>query len=183
MHDRDASDEALLRAHASGDPAAFEALFRRHHPALVRHLERMLRERAAAEDLAAESFVRLHRHAGRLRAGSMVRPWLCTIARNLASNRLRRERLRGWLPLGTLDGAAGVSSPSPVASAEHRIIRAFATLPVRQREVCSLRLVAGLELGEIADVTGVSLGTVKSRLFYGQRRLRALLADLDPADG
>lgn len=174
----DASDEALLGAHASGDSAAFEVLFRRLHPALVRHVERMLRERSAAEDLAAEAFVRLHRHAGRLRPGAAVRPWLYTIARNLARNRLRRERLRAWLPL---DGAGAVS-PAPVASPEDRIRAAFAALPVAQREVCSLRLVAGLELAEIADVAGVSLGTVKSRLFYGQRRLRALLADLDPGE-
>jgi len=182
MDTDDASDEALLRAHAGGDGAAFEALFRRLHPPLVRHLERMVRERAAAEDLAAESFVRLHRHAGRLRPGAAVRPWLYTIARNLARSRLRRERLRAWLPLGALDGARGVTSPAPAASAERRITAAFAALPVAQREVCSLRLVAGLELAEIAVVAGVSVGTVKSRLFYGQRRLRELLADLDPGE-
>ena len=61
-----------------------------------------------------------------------------------------------------------------------RVMAAFARLPLRQREVCSLRLIGGLTLEEIAKIAGVSLGTVKSRLFYGQRQLRDLLSDLDP---
>ena len=63
---------------------------------------------------------------------------------------------------------------------QRRVAAALAALPERQREACSLRLVDDLSLEDIARVTGASVGTVKSRLFYGQRRLRELLADLDP---
>jgi RNA polymerase sigma-70 factor (ECF subfamily) len=58
------------------------------------------------------------------------------------------------------------------------VAAAFAALPPAQRETCSLRLLAGLPLEEIARVTRVPVGTVKSRLFHGLRRLRAALAGL-----
>jgi RNA polymerase sigma-70 factor (ECF subfamily) len=60
------------------------------------------------------------------------------------------------------------------------VAAAFAALPAAQREACSLRLLGELSMEEIARVTSVPVGTVKSRLFHGLRRLRALLADLDP---
>jgi RNA polymerase sigma-70 factor (ECF subfamily) len=60
------------------------------------------------------------------------------------------------------------------------VAAAFAALPAAQREACSLRLLGELSVDEIARVTKVPAGTVKSRLFHGLRRLRALLADLDP---
>jgi RNA polymerase sigma-70 factor (ECF subfamily) len=171
------TDEALLAAHLAGDVAAFETLFRRWQPPLRRHLTRMLDDPATADDLVVETFLRLHRHRQRWRPGTPVRPWLFTIARNLARNRLRTQRLWGWLPLAT---AREDSQPPPVARDEirRRVAEAFATLPEAQREACSLRLAGELSLDEIAHVTGVPIGTVKSRLFHGLRRLRALLADL-----
>ena len=178
-------DEELLAAHRDGDPDAFEALFRRYQRPLFRHLRRMLDDAAAAEEIVIETFQRLHAHRDGLRPGAMVRPWLYTIANNLARNRRRRARLASWLPLAVLEVEPRIEEPvGEVGSAEdvqRRVTAAFAALPVRQREVCSLRLVADLPLDEIARITGASVGTVKSRLFYGQRRLRDLLADLRPA--
>jgi len=171
------SDEALLATHLAGDVAAFEVLFRRWQAPLRRHLSRMLDDPAAADDLVMETFLRLHRHCRRWRPGTPVRPWLFTIARNLARNRLRAQRLWGWLPLATVREQP---APPPEARDEirRRVAEAFAALPEAQREACSLRLLGELSLAEIAQVTGVPLGTVKSRLFHGLRRLRALLADL-----
>jgi RNA polymerase sigma-70 factor (ECF subfamily) len=137
----------------------------------------MLDDPAAADDLVVETFLRLHRHRHRWRPGTPVRPWLFTIARNLARNRLRAQRLWGWLPLAT---ARDRIVPPPAACDEirRRVAEAFAALPAAQREACSLRLLGELTFDEIAQVTGVPVGTVKSRLFHGLRRLRALLADL-----
>ena len=142
-----------------------------------RHLARMLDDPAAADDLVVETFLRLHRHRARWRAGTPLRPWLFTIARNLARNRLRAQRLWGWLPL------VGGERPArrrrrPDDEIRRRVAGAFAALPPAQREACSLRLLGDLSVEEIARVTRVPAGTVKSRLFYGLRRLRALLADL-----
>lgn len=174
------SDEALLEAWRAGDDSAFEALFRRWQNPLRRHLARMLDDPAAADDLTVDTFLRLHRHRDRWRTGMPVRPWLFTIARNLARNRLRAQRLWGWLPLGTVQDR---TAPPPRSDeTQRRVTAAFAALPPAQREACSLRLVADLPVEEIAHVTGVPVGTVKSRLFHGQRRLREQLADLEPEE-
>jgi RNA polymerase sigma-70 factor, ECF subfamily len=171
------SDEALFAAYQAGDAAAFEALFGRWQGPLGRHLSRMLDDPAAADDLVVETFLRLHRHRQRWREGTPLRPWLFTIARNLARNRLRAQRLWGWLPLAT---AGDRPAPAPPVDDElrRRVAAAFAALPAAQREACSLRLLGDLPVQEIARVTNVPVGTVKSRLFHGLRRLRALLADL-----
>jgi len=176
---REPSDEALFAAYRAGHASAFETLFERYRPSLGRHLTRMLDDPTAAEDLVVETFLRLHRHRERWREGTPLRPWVFAIARNLARNRLRSQRLWGWLPLGQADD---VEEPPPATSDEvrRRVAAAFAELPAAQREACSLRLLGELSLQEIARVTGASAGTVKSRLFYGLRRLRTLLADLSP---
>src|SRR5262245_51511787 len=106
------SDEALLRAWQAGDASAYEMLFRRWQGPLARHLTRMLDDAAAADDLVMETFLRLHRHRNRWRDGTPLRPWLFTIARNLARNRLRARRLWGWLPL---TAARRHSTPPPEA--------------------------------------------------------------------
>jgi RNA polymerase sigma-70 factor (ECF subfamily) len=136
----------------------------------------MLDDPAAAEDLVVETFLRLHRHRERWREGKPLRPWLFTIARNLARNRLRARRLWGWLPLASADDAP--APPPPDAEIRRRVAAALAALPAAQREACSLRLLGELSVEEIASVTHVPAGTVKSRLFHGLRRLRTLLADL-----
>jgi RNA polymerase sigma-70 factor (ECF subfamily) len=177
---REATDESLLTAYCAGDGAAFETLFRRYQAPLCRHLERMLADRAAAEDLVIETFYRLDRHRDRFRTGARVRPWVYTIANNLARNRRRRDRLVRWLPLGRTEPDPPPTGREDAGEIRRRVASALDALPPRQREACSLRLLGELDLEEIAQVTGTSVGTVKSRLFYGQRRLRELLADFDP---
>ena len=180
---RERSDETLFAAYLAGDGSAHEELFRRYQEPLCRHFERMLADRAAAEDVVIETFLRLHRHRHRFRAGTAVRPWLFTIARNLARNRLRARRLRRLLGADLTDAVAAPADPQSDPWARSRIATAFAALPARQREVCSLRLLGNFGLEEIATMTGASVGTVKSRLFYGLRRLRVLLRDLAPEGG
>lgn len=177
------TDEALCAAWIGGDEDAFAELFARWQTPLARHLERMLDDAAAAEDLVVETFFRLHRHRARVRRDAPLKPFVWTIARNLARNRIRAQRLWGWLPLASAEGERGHVGSVPAARDEVRVrvAAAFAALPAAQREACSLRVLSELSLEEIATVTGASVGTVKSRLFYGLRRLRELLADLDPA--
>jgi RNA polymerase sigma-70 factor (ECF subfamily) len=176
------SDEALVAAWLDGDERAFEMLFTRWQVPLARHLERMLDDAAAADDLVVETFLRLHRHRERVRRDVALKPFVWTIARNLARNRIRLQRLWGWLPLTSVEQER---NPAPaVGEGEEvraRVTAAFAELPLAQREACSLRIIGDLSLEEIAAVTGTSVGTVKSRLFYGLRRLRERLHDLDPA--
>jgi len=177
------TDEALFASWMAGDERAFERLFARWQTPLARHLERMLDDAAAADDLVVETFLRLHRHRARVRRDVPLKPFVWTIARNLARNRIRGQRLWGWLPLASVEQERVPFRPAPVARGElqARVAAAFAALPAAQREACSLRVLGELSLEEIAAVTGASVGTVKSRLFYGLRRLREQLADLDPA--
>jgi RNA polymerase sigma-70 factor (ECF subfamily) len=173
------SDEALLLAWQGGDASAFGALFGRWQAPLRRHLTRMLDDPAAADDLVVETFLRLQRHRDRWLPGTPLRPWLFTIARNLARNRLRAERLWGWLPLTSVREQAAPRQPvAGDGEIQIRVRAAFATLPPAQREACSLRLLADLPVEEIARVMRIPVGTAKSRLFHGLRRLRAELADL-----
>ncbi len=175
------SDEALFAAFRAGDPTALEIIFRRYQAPLGRHLARILDDPATAEDLVVETFLRLHRHRERWREGAPLRPWIFAIARNLARNRLRARRLWGWLPLS--DAPEIGTPPAEVRDdIQQRVAAAFAALPVAQREACSLRLLGELSLEEIARVTRAPLGTVKSRLFHGLRRLRVMLADLEPEE-
>ena len=173
------TDEALLLAWQAGDPSAFEALFRRWQAPLHRHLTRMLDDPAAADDLVVETFLRLQRHRTRWRPGTPLRPWLFTIARNLARNRRRAQRLWGWLPLSAAPPQTAAASETD-DGIRRRVAAAFAALPAAQREACSLRLLGDLSLEDIARVTRIPVGTVKSRLFHGLRRLRVLLADVEP---
>jgi RNA polymerase sigma factor (sigma-70 family) len=177
------TDERLFSAYLAGDASAHEALFRRYQEPLCRYLEQMLGSRAAAEDVVIETFLRLHRHRRRYRFGTAVRPWIFTIARNLALNRKRAERIQRLI--GMTPAGAPTSEPAPTGdpAVRSRMTAAFEALPPKQREVCSLRLLSELRLEEIARLTGASMGTTKSRLFYGLRRLRALLRDLAPEGG
>ena len=175
------SDEALFAAYRAGEATALETLFRRYQAPLGRHLARILDDAATAEDLVVETFLRLHRHQERWHEGTPLRPWIFAIARNLARNRLRARRLWGWLPLS--DARESVAPPvTGRDEIQQRVAAAFAALPVAQREACSLRLLGELSMEEIARVTRTPLGTVKSRLFHGLRRLRAMLADLKPEE-
>jgi RNA polymerase sigma-70 factor (ECF subfamily) len=176
------SDELLFVAYCQGDSAAFEQLFNRYQNRLCLHLERMLKDRNIAEDLVVETFLRLHRYRFQYRADQSLRGWAYTIARNLARSWLRRERIRQWMPLDIKDPALRIEPPAMSEDNEIRqqVQAAFARLPVRQREVCSLHLLGGLRLEEIAQIIKTPLGTVKSRLFYGQMKLRDLLVDLSP---
>ncbi len=176
------TDEILFTAYREGNTGAFEVIFSRYQDRLCQHMERLLNNQQAGEDLVIETFLRIHHHRSKYREGSNVRAWIYTIARNLARNWLKRKQILRWLPLTVNDPA--LSTPALERTEDNEIRRrvtaSFARLPFRQREVCSLRLLEELSLQDIKQIVGVSLGTVKSRLFYGQCRLREFLADLDP---
>src|SRR5262245_22600702 len=136
----EASDETLFAAWRAGDQSAFATLFRRYQGPLGRHVTRMLDDAAGAEDVVVETFVRLDRHRDRVRPGEPLKPLVWTIARNLARNRLRSQRLRAWLPLQAAEPERPVAPPGAEAEVRSRVAAAFASLPAAQREAASLRI-------------------------------------------
>lgn len=184
------SDERLMRRFQAGDARAFETLVRRHRAALWNFLLRHLRDRARAEDLLQETLLRAVKASGEWRDRAKVTTWLFTIARNLATDELRRAVHRSTEPLeGRGEDAprpidrAAADDPPPDAVAEAALLRprleaALAALPEEQREVFLLREQGGLGFREIAEVTGVPENTVKSRMRYALEGLRRTLATL-----
>src|SRR6266581_831025 len=148
------TDEDLFAAYRGGDQGAFVLLFRRYQGPLGRHLERMMDDRAAAEDLVVETFQRLHVHRDRLRDGAAIRPWVYTIARNLARNRHRRTRLARWLPLDVLDAARPASDPRPPGAEADHVGEHLAQCADCRETLAALELVWRTESGARPDLWG-----------------------------
>ncbi len=190
-------DEALVRRAQAGEIAAFNTLVLRHQDSVYGLALRFLGSREAAEDAAQEAFLRAYSSLGRFRGGK-VRSWLLTIVANLARDELRRRKRR---PQRSLEAERerfpdrpppepADDAPTPEEQAIVGLGRvelraelegALATLPDDWRMTVLLADVHGLPHNEVAAVTGVALGTVKSRLSRARGRLRdALLATREP---
>jgi RNA polymerase sigma factor (sigma-70 family) len=174
------ADDALLVRVADGDAAALAALYRRHGGRLFAFLQRYAGDRMVAEEILQDTLLAVWRSAPRYEGRSGVRTWLFGIARRQAHNRLRVREPR-TLPL---DGLAGWADPAPgpaewaVANAQGAAIAAaFDALAPRHREVLALAFAARVPHAEIAEVLGVPVGTVKSRLHHARAALARSLAD------
>jgi RNA polymerase sigma-70 factor (ECF subfamily) len=186
-------DERLIRAAQAGDLPSFNAVVVRHERSVYNLCLRMLRDVAAAEDATQETFLKAWTAIGTFRGG-LVRPWLLRIATNRCYDVLRAKNRR---PADSLDAEEFESEPvwtSQASEGEHpevfaartelsvHLERALAALPEDQRLVVILSDVHGHPYDEIAEITGVAVGTVKSRLSRARARLRDALRD-DPATG
>lgn len=165
-------DVRLMLAFAAGEENAFDALFRRWAGPLLRHLERMVGESAAAEELVQETFLRVHRARERYRPDARFSTWLYTIATRLALNELRRPARRA--PHARL-GAEGDDPLLELAAedgpAEGRLDArrrggalegALASLPERQRAALWLAAVEGLSYADVARTLETTEASVKS---------------------
>jgi RNA polymerase sigma-70 factor (ECF subfamily) len=167
------SDEELLLLVASGDREAFAVLWRRFAPAVVTVAARFLGEQAAAEDVAQEVFTSVWRSARRYepRRGAAA-SWIFTIARNASRDALRRRRPTASSEVPDVaDPTPGPAEQAVGAMQAFEVHVAVAALPDGSRELIELAYYDGLSQSEIADRTGIPLGTVKTRT-------RAALAQL-----
>jgi len=184
------SDESLMLAYARGDEAAFRELFKRYAPMLLRLMQRTVSRAADAQDLVQQAFLQLHRARGDFRADMRVRPWIMTIALNLARDLLRR---RGRRPEVEVEEEA-LAAPAAIAShlveakdVGRRVREALSELPREQREVIELHWFEQLSFPEIAGIVGATSGAVRVRAHRGYVALRARLGDdggnnLPPSD-
>jgi RNA polymerase sigma-70 factor, ECF subfamily len=197
------SDEQLMLAFRAGDARAFEALVRRHRGPVFHFILRFSGQRARAEDLLQETWLKVVRSAREYEPRAKFTTWLYTIARNLCVDSARKESYRqtesleapataresdAGRPLGEAlpDGGASPERGAHAARLRPLLERALAELPEEQREVFVLREYSGIAFKEIAEVTGVPENTVKSRMRYAleglRRRLAALGVDGDLAE-
>ncbi len=185
MSDDGALDRYLVSRIAGGDREAFAVFFDRHAPAVLGVLVRMLRDRGEAEEVLQEAFLQVWQGAGGYRAdGASPRGWLLVLARSRAIDRLRsagaRQRREERVVAGEPALAAGAEPPAAPARLEEAERRrtvgsALARLPEDQRRCIELAYFEGLSHTQIADRLDAPLGTVKSRVLLGMKKLRAFL--------
>ena len=186
------SDEALMLAFQAGDVRAFEVLMQRHRGSCFNFILRFVGDRARAEDLLQDAWLRVVRGAEDYRITARFKTWLYTLARNLCVDSARKEKHRKSESLDAprapgSTATLGDSLPSPDAlpdrSAHQIRLRplleeALQSIPLEQRDVFCLREFAGVSFKEIAQVTGASENTVKSRMRYALEALRRKLTEL-----
>lgn len=183
----------LIVAARQRDPAAFEALVRRHQQAMFNFCLRMLGQRDDAADVVQETFVQLYSHLGRLDEREPLAPWLFRVARNRCIDVIRRRRT---LPLANVDDSGETIEHEPVdqdplpdelverADLQELLSRAIASLPPTYAEVVALRYAADRSFAEIAAILECDEGAARVRFHRAKALLRrALLADPRVTDG
>ena len=169
-----------MLAYRQGDAGAFETLYARHKGPLYRFTLRSVKERALAEELYQEIWMRVIEARGRYSVQAKFTTWLYTIAHHRLTDHWRK---RGLQPVD-VEGADAVAHRSfePEARAQgrqdmQRLAAALAALPELQRATFLLHEEAGMTLEEIAAATGATQEAAKSRLRYALAKLREALGD------
>lgn len=185
-------DEARLIAEVrAGNSEAFEYFVRQYQPKITRIAYRLLKDLGEADCAAQESFLRAWENLNEFREGSTFETWLTRICINWCKDRLKRRRVvlyfhqapdGGGEEPGPRDTVSD-PEPSPERRAQSREIRerlreAIEALSPRQKAVFMLKHFEELSIPEIAELTGLDSGTVKSHLFRAAHKIRERLRDL-----
>jgi RNA polymerase sigma-70 factor (ECF subfamily) len=176
------SDEELLERAAAGDQAAFTTLVRRHEDRVFAIAVRITGDRADALDAMQDTFVSVFRQAGSFRAEAAFSTWLYRVTVNACRDLLRKRKR---LPEPTEEvperARPGIGTEE-VVGLRLDLAGALAQLPEEYRDAVLMHDLGAMPYDEIAEATGVALGTVKSRISRGRRRLAALLEQPAPAE-
>jgi RNA polymerase sigma-70 factor (ECF subfamily) len=181
------SDAELIAAARAGEAPALEALLERHQPRIYRFSMKMCRRPEDAQDVLQDTLLAMARSLRDFRGAASVSTWLYTIARSFCIKKRRRSKFAPSAELSLENeaegSAAAVPDPgrAPDEAAAGREIgallqRAIASLDSHQREVLVLRDVEGLPAAEVAEVLGLGVEAVKSRLHRARAALRERLA-------
>jgi RNA polymerase sigma factor (sigma-70 family) len=187
---RDASgDEDLMQGYAAGDAAAFDHLYARHKGGVYRYLLRHCGNAGTADELFQDVWMNVIRARATYAPSAKFATWLYRIAHNRVVDHWRATGRIELVPAGNdadddpLDAIPGPRNDEPDVRAGAREIgarlaAALSTVPPAQREAFLLHQEGGLDLAEIAAITGAGVETVKSRIRYAVSKLRAELEDL-----
>jgi RNA polymerase sigma factor (sigma-70 family) len=172
---RSREDEWLVVRCQLGERPAFDELIERWSEPVWKYVRRLTNTDDAADEIVQDVWLRVLRGINRLRDGSKLRAWLFGIARRALMDRLREQYAAP--DLSDID-VTGLPAPTDNDAAEDieadlaAVQQELARLPMVEREVLTLFYLQELSLGEVAEVLGVPVGTVKSRLFRARRLLR-----------
>jgi RNA polymerase sigma-70 factor (ECF subfamily) len=178
------TESELIRQAQAGDRLAYDQLVRRHQRTVYRWAYNVVRSHDVADEVAQEVFVRTYLALERIDPDRPLGSWLCKATVNMALNILRKQRFREqWAQdkaaeKGDLRG--GGDEPDAELRRRRVITRlqqAINQLPPVYRTALMLRTKDNLSYGQIAEVMGVSLGTVMSRLNRARKKLRELMGD------
>lgn len=184
----EARDRDLIERLLDGDEDAFRGLFQRYAPSAKALAQRILRQSHLAEEIVQEAFTAVWKNPGAYdgERGS-VRSWLMGMVHHRAVDLVRREeahrrRAEAAIPQALEEEAdhADEVVQQLAAPDERRVVRAaLADLPEEQRRVLEMMYFDGLSQSQIAEKTGIALGTVKSRTLLGMRRMRGALEEVE----
>jgi RNA polymerase sigma-70 factor (ECF subfamily) len=177
-----ASDDlSLLDRIRRGDTEGAAELFERYAPALLRFADRMLSDRASAEEVTQEVFVKVISRAHQYDGRAGVASWLFAIAANACRDRRRRDRRAAVVPLEAAPEPRDRSESveAVIASTQRRraVREALAELSEEQREALVLARYHGMPYAEIARTLGISVGAVKTRIFRAVESLKARFSE------
>jgi RNA polymerase sigma-70 factor (ECF subfamily) len=176
------SDDAVVRAIAGGDQESLRLLNQRYGHALVAVAERVLGDRADAEEIAADVLWQAWRQAALFdRSRGSVGTWLMMLVRSRAIDRLRARAARAKVPEDPADSIDAPDATFDLNNAQQRrmVLAAVAALQESERAVLELAYYSDLSQSAIAERTGLPLGTVKSRMRSALIKLRDGLKGLD----
>jgi RNA polymerase sigma-70 factor (ECF subfamily) len=179
--DEPACDEELMIAYRDGNSGAFDTLYRRHKGPLFRYLLRQCRDNGLAEELFQDIWLNLIRARASYIVSSRFTTYLYRLAHNRLVDHYRRRSPAALLSYDDMD--AGEELPAGRQAEPHvayeakaqlaRVLEILEALPAAQREAFVLQQEAGMSVEEIAEATGVTRETAKSRLRYAMTKLRA----------
>jgi RNA polymerase sigma-70 factor (ECF subfamily) len=178
-------DLDLAQRHEYGDPEAFNEVYRRYCDMIYNLALRMGGSAERAEDMTQEIFVRVFRHLGRFNGRSTLKTWIYRVALNHCRSRLSRRRFF-FLPIAEgyeeetpgvqlIDEGRGPEENALAEDAHRQVTRALAKVKPVFREAVVLRDLEELSYEEIAEILGVRIGTVRSRIARGRDQLRQIL--------
>lgn len=185
----DDPETQLMLRFAAGESQAFDELVDQCEAGLIQYFVYLTRNRATAEDLAQDVFIRIFQAGKGYQPKARFRTWLFRIARNLWIDHCRREQHSAKnlsLDATTAEGnglAATLAAPAPETRDRDegdRIRKAIEQLPMEQREVVLMSQIQGLLYEEVAEALEIPVGTVKSRMHHALKRLREILGRNSP---
>lgn len=164
-----ADDADLVGRARAGDQVAFARLFEQYHAPILNYLNRMVGDRAAAEDLTQDTFIKAYNALPSTRPDLAFKPWLYRIATNTAISTLRRRKIVQWIPFMPGHDHAGEGSIEKSVSQRHDIDQVLGKLPKHYAAVLLLRHYQGLSLAETAAALDITENAAKLRLFRARK--------------